>query len=193
MVAALAPTAVGLNATCIVHDAPAPSVAPHVVALTAKSALLITGAEIAPVVVPLFASVSVSEALALPTRVSGNDKDAGANALTKLPAPVPLNAAEIVPLSLVICNDPLRAPVAVGLKTTSNAHDAPAASELPHVFALTAKSPANTGAPNAPAPAPLLLIVNAIAPDVLPTTTEPNTSEPGDTAAVNVPAPLPLS
>lgn len=90
---------------------------------------------------------------------------------------------------------PERVPAAVGVKVTENTHDAPGASELPHVLPLNAKSPVTAMPVMLKTAWPVLLSVTLCAALVVPTFCAPKDKLLGAKATLGVAGvtPLPLS
>jgi len=138
------PLAVGVNTTDSEHEACAASVVPQVLALTRKSPIT-TGTASELAVPPVFETVIVCAAALWPTTVATNVSAPGASTTTAGAIPVPVSEAVCVPAASVTDNAPFRTPPVVGVNTTDSKHDACAANVVPHVLALTRKSPTTTG------------------------------------------------
>ncbi len=197
------PDSVGANATLAVQLAEAASVVPHVLEEILKSPGFVPPSAILlmfKVVVPLFVSVAAFAAPTLPIVTETQLIVVGlADALPDVvAAPVPVSAtvcglfvAESVKLSVAV-----RAPDAVGLKTTEAEQLAAAARLAPQLLVGILKSPAFV-----PVIATLLIVIDAPVPfasvdDIAelldPTLTLPNESEVGlaDTDPTAAPVPV---
>lgn len=136
------PAAVGVNITLIVQVAPAARLEPQVF-VWAKSPVTAILVNVSAAVLPLV-SVTVCAAEVVPLNWSGKLKlveerlTAGAEVMPVKPTMCGLPAA----LSVMMM-DPVRLPVAVGVKLTLMTHAPPATTLVPQVF-VCAKSPVTT-------------------------------------------------
>jgi len=144
-VAASVPAAVGSNATEMVQDAPAASVALQVFVL-AKAALLVP-VRLMPVMasgaVPELVSVAVCAAVFVPVSTEPKSSLDGvrvaAGDAEDEDVPVPARDEDCVPAESVTEKEPLLTPECAGVKTTVYAQVAPAVSVVEQVLPVSAK------------------------------------------------------
>jgi hypothetical protein len=154
------------------------------VKLTVAVPVLLIDIPCALLVVPVFCAANVSELGLSEIEVA-------------VTCPVPLSVTdwgELVALSVNV-NAAVRAPDAVGVNVTFTWHCAPAATDVPQVFPLVAKSPEFVP-PRAmelklTSALPVLLTVIAWLPPVIPTFCAPKLNAVGFTFSVNEGAHLP--
>jgi hypothetical protein len=91
-------------------------------------------------VVPTFVTVTDLAALVVPTATAPKLSETGEREIC-VPVPVKATVCGVVSASSLKVNVPLRIPIAVGLKVTLTVQFAPAATVVPQVLALMAKSP----------------------------------------------------
>src|SRR4051794_3342819 len=92
-------------------------------------------------VVPVLATVTVWVALVAPTTVLRNDSEPGlAPRMGPGASPVPDSGTALADPLAVTDRVPVRLPAAVGANFTETVHEAPAASDVPHVL-VWLKSP----------------------------------------------------
>ncbi len=142
------PTAVGVNVTLIAQLEFAASEFPQLL-VTLKS-LEFPGVMDAVMSVsatpPAFVSTTCCAALVVVICCVAKVSDVVESVSVAGVSPTPFNCAVWVPTLSVMLSVPARAPLAVGVKVMESVQDVDAASELPQVFALIAKSPVTTGA-----------------------------------------------
>lgn len=188
------PAAVGEKVIVMVHDPPAASEVPHVLAPIVKAEAL---APVTPIdvmgsaAVPAFASVKVCDVLVEPTLIEPKSAVAGVSAAfgadTTAATPVPLSTEVCVPTESVTDRLAEKLPAAAGENMTVMVQEPPAASDVPHVPPVTAKLPAFI--PVSPievmgsAAVPALDSLKVCAALVLPAVTLPKSAVAGVSAA----------
>ena len=163
MAAERAPVAAGVNATLIVHDAPAARLLPHVVEVSAKSPAFVPVIAMALIVndpVPVLLSVADKAPLVVPTIWVPNPMEAGdrlTDGVAAMPLPASETACGLPVASLRMASDALLAPVAAGANVTARLQLAPTARLVVHV---PSAHPNSAGlAPPTVAPAKLIALV----------------------------------
>jgi hypothetical protein len=171
------PAAVGVNVTPSEQDEPA-AIVVHVPDL-AKSPEVVTPETVA-VDVPVLVIVTFCAVVVAPTTVDANARLCGSADSTGPGAtPVPVSATGVAEPPTVTVSVPLAAPAAVGENVTPTEHEAPAASDEPHVD-VCANGP-ETATATVCAAVPLLATVTVRAALVVPVACDPNDSELGVT------------
>jgi len=140
---------------------------------------------------PEFVSVTVCAALALPTVTVPKLNASGDSASVAAEAPVPVKLAVCTPTESVTENVPVLVPEAFGVNTTDTVHPVCGPSELPHVFALTAKSPLIDTPCKVAATPPVFEIVMFCTALVAPSVTAPKLSPAGVSTIFAGSAPVP--
>jgi len=186
------PTLFGTNATCSAQlECPA-SVVPHPFT-TVKSPLAIAAPTSVSPTSPLFVSVTVCAALAVPSAVAAKLRLPGASPSVAASCPAPLNAAVCVPALSVTVNVPVRVPLAVGAKAIATVHPTPLPSIAPHVFAVIVKSPVTAIVPSVAVTPPVFdTVINCVA-LVAPTVVAKYVTEIGFNTIAAAATPVPLS
>jgi hypothetical protein len=130
---------VGANVTLSEQLLSAATDVPHPL-LTAKLPLALSPVML-PLRSPLFVTVIVCGAETLPIFVAANVSELGESCKFAGAWPVPANSSVCVPAESVTVNDPVAAPLAVGLNTSPTEHPVFPASDAPQVFDVMAKLP----------------------------------------------------
>jgi hypothetical protein len=165
-----APPAVGVNVTATVQ-LPAPATGVEVEQVVPDVAM--AKGPVAPMAVsvrlalPVLVRVTVWGLLVVPT--NSDEKLGGDDRLTAGPVPIPMRPmlGGLLPASLVIVIDPVRVPLAVGVKVTLMVQLAPAFTVLPQVF-VWAKSPFTAMLVMVSAAFPIFVSVVLLAGEVVP-------------------------
>src|SRR5205823_3337782 len=172
------PSADGLKTTLMVQLAPAASDVPQL--LVWLKSPVAGSEEIVSPVFPLLVSVTICAALEVPTSCEAKVSDAGENAATAArPVPLKLTGAGGVLLLLDNDNDPVRLPMADGLKTTLMVQLAPAPSDVPQLL-VWLKSPLASSELTVSAVFPLFASVMICAALEVPTSCEAKVSDEGE-------------
>jgi hypothetical protein len=195
-------TAAGLNVTPIVHVPPAATCPEHVFDAIAKFPAFAPVSETPLMLIgtpPVLVSTVGCVAEVVPTSVPVNVSDAGANETAPGAAPVPLNPTVCgVPAALsATLIDALSGATDPGLNVNEIEQLAPAATVLPHVFAVIAKldvfAPVSVTPEIVSVDPPLLVSIVDFAAAVDPLATVPNDSVVGENVTAAAANPVPVS
>lgn len=181
------PASRGVKVTVKLQEAPAPSDAPHVVeAEKSPEAAMIWVIERSAA--PVLANVTICGAELVPSVCAGNESDDGESealgAGNASPSPLRATASGLDAALLTIASWPVRAPLALGRKTTDTVQDTPGARDDGQLGDCV-KSPdtENAGAVSSSSAPPVLVIVTNCAPELVPSSCLPKARAAGERLA----------
>jgi hypothetical protein len=191
----IGPAAEGANATARVQ-LECPASMPPQLFTTVKLPLTIAAAMGTRAASPVFVSVRFCAAETVPYPCGAKLRASGERLSVAGARPVParaaLGVADCEPDDSAMVNLPLRAPAAVGEKTSVTVHPTPGARVAPQVFAVIAKSPETIGAPSVAGTPPMFEIAIFCPALDEPTTTLPKLALDGVSTICAGASPVPL-